>query len=52
LVASKLPKRTELWLGGSEVKKALPSVHGVRVFALENFAELDVHLARLKKGSK
>jgi len=52
LVSSKLPKRTELWLGGSEVKKALPSVRGARVFALENFAELDVHLARLKKGSQ
>jgi methanogenic corrinoid protein MtbC1 len=52
LVASKLPKRTELWLGGSEVRKALPSVRGGRVFILEDFGELDVHLARLKTGSR
>jgi len=54
LVASRLPKRTELWLGGDEVKKTLLAVRGVggivgaRVFALETFEELDVHLARLK----
>jgi methanogenic corrinoid protein MtbC1 len=52
LVASKLPKHTELWLGGSEVKKTLRSVRGPRVFALENFEELDAHLARLKKGAR
>lgn len=52
LVASKIPKRTELWLGGSEVKKALPHVGGGRVFAVENFKELDLHLARLKKRSR
>jgi PAS domain S-box-containing protein len=48
LVASELPKRTELWLGGRGVRKALAAVHLARVFALESFEELEAHLARLK----
>jgi DNA-binding transcriptional MerR regulator len=52
LVASKLPKRTELWIGGSEVKKAVRSVRGLRVVDMENFEDLDAHLARLKKGAR
>ena len=48
LVASQLPKRTELWLGGSAARKALPVVCHDGMFALENFGELDSHLARLK----
>jgi PAS domain S-box-containing protein len=48
LIASQLPQFTELWLGGRGVKKALPAIGLVRVFALESFEELDAHLARLK----
>ena len=48
LVASKLPKRTELWLGGPGVKKALPALRRARVSAVEDFEALDAHLARLK----
>lgn len=52
LVVSKLPKSTELWLGGSEVQRVLPAVRRARVFALESFEELDMHLARLKRGNR
>jgi methanogenic corrinoid protein MtbC1 len=52
MIASTLPRQTELWLGGSEVKKLLPLVHSDRVFAMEDFSELDLHLDRLKKGGK
>jgi methanogenic corrinoid protein MtbC1 len=52
LVARELPKRTELWLGGGEVKKALPAIRRARVFALRNFEDLGVHLARLKKEGR
>jgi len=51
-VASRLPRRTELWLGGCQVSKLLPAVGGAKVFALEDIAELDLHLGRLQKGSK
>jgi len=52
LVVSKLPRSTELWLGGSEVQRVLPAVRRARVFALESFEELDMHLARLKRGNR
>jgi methanogenic corrinoid protein MtbC1 len=49
LLAAKLPKTTELWLGGSNVKTTLASIGNARSFALEDFSELGKHLARLKK---
>jgi len=49
LLAAKLPKTVELWLGGGSVKGTLSSIGGARTFALENFSELEQHLARLKK---
>jgi len=52
MLASTLPRQTELWLGGSEVKKLAQSVQSDRVFALEDFDELDLHLDRLKKENK
>jgi methanogenic corrinoid protein MtbC1 len=48
LVAEKLPRSAELWVGGSEVKKTLRSLRGARVFALESFDELDTRLDRLQ----
>ncbi len=48
-LAAKLPKTTELWLGGSNVKTTLASIGNARSFALEDFSELGVHLARLKR---
>ena len=50
-VASELPKRTELWLGGDAPNKALSGVRRARTFALENFDELAVQLARLKESA-
>ncbi|MFP5206290.1 MAG: MerR family transcriptional regulator [Acidobacteriota bacterium] len=49
MLAAKLPKTTELWLGGSNVKKTLASIGNARSLALEDFSELEEHLARLKK---
>jgi methanogenic corrinoid protein MtbC1 len=49
LLAAKLPKNAELWLGGGNVKTILPSIDGTRSFALENFQEFEEHLARLKR---
>jgi len=49
LLAAKLPNKAELWLGGTKVKNALASIGGARTFALEDFSELEQHLARLKK---
>jgi len=49
LLATKLPKGAELWLGGTNVKKTLSSVGGARTFALEDFSELEGHLTRLKR---
>jgi methanogenic corrinoid protein MtbC1 len=49
LLAEKLPRTAEFWLGGSNVKKTLASFGNVRTFALEDFSELEEHLARLKK---
>ena len=49
MIAAKLPKTAELWLGGSNVKRTLASIGSARTIALENFAELEEHLARLKK---
>jgi methanogenic corrinoid protein MtbC1 len=48
LLAEKLPKTTELWLGGSNVKKTLASMGSARTVALEDFSEFKEHLARLK----
>jgi methanogenic corrinoid protein MtbC1 len=47
-IAAKLPKTAELWLGGSNVKKTLVSIGSARTIALEDFSELEEHLARLK----
>jgi methanogenic corrinoid protein MtbC1 len=52
LLAAKLPKTAELWIGGSDVKRILSSIGGARTFALEDFTELEEHLARLKKGGR
>lgn len=52
MIASKLPKRTELWLGGGDVKKMIASIGSERILALENFDELDKHLNRLKRGAR
>jgi methanogenic corrinoid protein MtbC1 len=52
MIAFRLPAHTELWLGGSEVKKLVPSVQADRIFAMEDFDELDLHLDRLKKEGK
>jgi DNA-binding transcriptional MerR regulator len=52
MIATTLPRQTELWLGGSEVKKLAQSVQSDRVFAMEDFDELDLHLDRLKKEDK
>ena len=49
IIAAKLPETTELWLGGSNVKKTLASIGSARTVALEDFSELEAHLARLKK---
>jgi len=49
ILAAKLPKTTELWLGGSNVKRTLASIGNSRSFALEDFSELGDHLARLKR---
>lgn len=49
MLAAKLPKTAELWLGGSNVKKTLASFGNARSFALEDFSELGEHLARLKR---
>lgn len=51
-VAAKLPKTAELWLGGSNVKKALASVGSARTIALEDFSEFEGQLARLKKEGR
>jgi len=52
ILALKLPKTVELWLGGSNVKKTLASIGSVRTIALEDFSELEEHLARLKKEGR
>ena len=52
LLAAKLPKTAELWIGGSNVKRILSSIGGARTFALEDFSELGEHLERLKKESR
>jgi methanogenic corrinoid protein MtbC1 len=49
VLVAKLPKTTELWLGGSNVKKTLASIGNPRSFALEDFSELEEHLVRLKR---
>jgi methanogenic corrinoid protein MtbC1 len=49
MLAAKLPNATELWLGGSNVKKTLASIGSARIVALEDFSELEEHLARLKR---
>lgn len=49
VLVAKLPKTTQLWLGGSNVKKTLASIGNARSFALEDFSELGEHLARLKR---
>ena len=49
VLAAKLPKTAELWLGGSNVKITLASIGNARSFALEDFSEFGVHLARLKR---
>jgi methanogenic corrinoid protein MtbC1 len=48
LLAANLPKTAEFWIGGSNVKRTLPSIGGARTFALEDFQELNDHLTRLK----
>jgi len=50
-IASQLPRRTELWLGGDAAAKALAPA-AKRVFVLQEFAELDQHLDRLKMGAR
>jgi len=52
ILAARLPKTAELWLGGSNVKKTLASIGSARSFALENFSELEEHLARLKREER
>jgi methanogenic corrinoid protein MtbC1 len=52
VIAAKLPITTELWLGGSNVKKTLASVGNARTIALEDFSEFEEHLARLKKEGR
>jgi methanogenic corrinoid protein MtbC1 len=52
ILALKLPKTVELWLGGSNVKKTLASIGSARTIALEDFSELEEHLARLKKEGR
>lgn len=52
LLAAKLPKTAELWIGGSNVKRSLCSIGGARTFVLEDFSELEEHLARLKKEGR
>jgi len=52
MIAAKLPKTAELWLGRSNVKKTLASIGSARTIALEDFSELEEHLARLKKGGR
>jgi len=52
LIAAKLPKTAELWLGGSNAKKTLASIGSARSYALEDFSELGEHLARLKKEAR
>lgn len=48
-IGAKLPKATELWLGGSNVKQIAASIGSARTIALEDFSELGEHLARLKR---
>ncbi|MGC9157908.1 MAG: MerR family transcriptional regulator [Terracidiphilus sp.] len=52
LLAAKLPASAELWLGGSNVKKTLASIRRPRSFALEDFPEMEKHLARLKREKR
>lgn len=52
VLAAKLPKSAELWLGGSNVKRTLASIGNARTIALEDFSELEEHLARLKKEGR
>jgi methanogenic corrinoid protein MtbC1/DNA-binding transcriptional MerR regulator len=49
VIAAKLPKTAEFWVGGSNVKKTLASIGSTRAIALEDFSEFEEHLARLKK---
>jgi len=49
VIAAKLPKTAEFWVGGSNVKKTLASIGSPRAIALEDFSEFEEHLARLKK---
>lgn len=51
-IAARLPRQTELWLGGSEVKQLLPALRSHRVHAMEDFIELDLHLNRISKEIK
>lgn len=51
-ISAKLPKTAELWLGGGNVKTTLASIGGARTFALEDFSELQEHLARLKREAR
>jgi len=48
-VAAGLPRRSELWLGGSAVKRVLSQIPKGRVMALEDFASYELQLERLKK---
>lgn len=48
-LATKLPRATALWIGGSNVKKIAASIGGARTVAMEDFSELEEHLLGLKK---
>jgi methylmalonyl-CoA mutase cobalamin-binding subunit len=52
ILAAKLPKTAELWLGGSNVREIVASIGGTRSFALEDFSELAGNLARLKREGR
>ncbi len=52
MLASKLPRTVEFWLGGSNVKKTLASIGSARPVALEDLSELGKHLARLKGAAR
>jgi len=51
-IATELPKASELWLGGSSVRKIVASIGNARTIALEDFSELEEHLARLKREGR
>jgi methanogenic corrinoid protein MtbC1 len=52
ILGAKLPATVELWLGGSNVKHTRTSVGSARIVALQDFSELEEHLARLKKDGR